>query len=60
MAAYAVLATVSNQPGILFGITRVLADRQANITYVDTTGSVAALITKATGVDPTSWASRTR
>jgi energy-converting hydrogenase B subunit Q len=35
MAAYAVLASVSNQPGILFGLTKVLADRRANITYVD-------------------------
>ncbi|MGE3958931.1 MAG: DUF5612 domain-containing protein [Vicinamibacterales bacterium] len=35
MAAYAVLTTVSNQPGILFGLTRVLADYAANITYVD-------------------------
>jgi energy-converting hydrogenase B subunit Q len=35
MPAYAVLATVSNQPGILFGLTKVLADRQANISYVD-------------------------
>jgi energy-converting hydrogenase B subunit Q len=35
MAAYAVLTSVSNQPGILFGLTRVLADRQANISYVD-------------------------
>jgi energy-converting hydrogenase B subunit Q len=35
MPAYAVLATVSNQPGILFGLTRVLADHDANITYVD-------------------------
>jgi energy-converting hydrogenase B subunit Q len=35
MSAYALLATVSNQPGILFGITGVLADRKANITYVD-------------------------
>ncbi len=35
MPAFAVLATVSNQPGILSGVTRVLADRQANITYVD-------------------------
>ena len=35
MAAYAVLATVSNKPGILFGLTKVLADHQANITYVD-------------------------
>jgi energy-converting hydrogenase B subunit Q len=35
MAAYAVLTTVSNQPGMLFGLTKVLADRQANISYVD-------------------------
>jgi energy-converting hydrogenase B subunit Q len=35
MPAYAVLATVSNQPGILFGLTKVLADHSANITYVD-------------------------
>ena len=35
MPAYAVLTTVSNQPGILFGLTRVLADSQANISYVD-------------------------
>jgi energy-converting hydrogenase B subunit Q len=35
MSAYALLATVSNQPGILFGLTRVLADHQANITYID-------------------------
>jgi energy-converting hydrogenase B subunit Q len=35
MPAYAVLTTVSNRPGILFGLTKVLADRAANITYVD-------------------------
>ena len=35
MAAYALLATVSNQPGILFGVTRVLADHSANISYID-------------------------
>ena len=35
MTAYAVLATVTNQPGILFGLTKVLADHAANITYVD-------------------------
>src|SRR3954451_5070248 len=32
---HALLTTVSNQPGILFGLTRVLADHSANITYVD-------------------------
>jgi energy-converting hydrogenase B subunit Q len=35
MPAYAVLTTATNQPGLLFGLTRVLADRRANITYVD-------------------------
>jgi energy-converting hydrogenase B subunit Q len=35
MPAYAVVTTVSNRPGILFGLTKVLADRAANITYVD-------------------------
>ena len=35
MSAYAVLTTVSNQPGILFGLTKVLARHDANITYVD-------------------------
>src|SRR5688572_24827699 len=35
MPAYAVLTTVSNQPGILSGLTKILADEQANISYVD-------------------------
>jgi energy-converting hydrogenase B subunit Q len=35
MPAYAVLTTVTNQPGILFGLTKVLAERRANISYVD-------------------------
>ena len=35
MSDYAVVTTVSNQPGILFGLTKVLADHAANITYVD-------------------------
>ena len=35
MAAYAVLTTASDQPGLLFGLTKVLADRHANISYVD-------------------------
>jgi energy-converting hydrogenase B subunit Q len=35
MPAYAVLATASNRPGLLSGLTKVLADRSANITYVD-------------------------
>jgi energy-converting hydrogenase B subunit Q len=32
---YAVLTTASDQPGILFGLSKVLADRHANITHVD-------------------------
>jgi energy-converting hydrogenase B subunit Q len=35
MPAYAVSATAANQPGILFGLTKVLADHLANITYID-------------------------
>jgi energy-converting hydrogenase B subunit Q len=35
MPAHAVLATVDNQPGTLFGLTKVLAERDANITYID-------------------------
>jgi energy-converting hydrogenase B subunit Q len=35
MPAYAVLTTVADRPGLLSGLTKVLADRQANITYVD-------------------------
>ena len=32
---HAVVATVSDRPGMLFGLTRVLADTNANIRYVD-------------------------
>src|SRR5437868_3815858 len=35
MSAFAVLAEVSDRPGILSGLTKVLADHHANITYVD-------------------------
>ena len=35
MTAHAVLVTVADQPGMLFGLTGVLASHQANITYVD-------------------------
>jgi energy-converting hydrogenase B subunit Q len=35
MTSRAILATVVDQPGILFGLTKVLADHSANITYVD-------------------------
>jgi energy-converting hydrogenase B subunit Q len=35
MPVYAVLTTATNQPGVLFGLTRALAGRQADISYVD-------------------------
>jgi energy-converting hydrogenase B subunit Q len=35
MPDYAVLTAASDRPGLLFGLTKVLADHQANITYVD-------------------------
>ena len=35
MPAYAILTTVLDRPGMLFGLTKVLADHEANITYVD-------------------------
>jgi energy-converting hydrogenase B subunit Q len=35
MAAYAVLATVADEPGMLFGLTKVLAQHVANISYID-------------------------
>jgi energy-converting hydrogenase B subunit Q len=35
MAAYAVLATVADEPGMLFSLTKVLAEHVANISYID-------------------------
>src|SRR5688500_10691327 len=35
MMAYAVLTTVSERPGMLYGVTKVLADHAADIKYVD-------------------------
>ena len=35
MAAYALLAEVSDRTGMISDLTRVLADHHANITYVD-------------------------
>jgi len=35
MSAHAIVATVADRPGILHGLTKVLADHEANITYVD-------------------------
>jgi energy-converting hydrogenase B subunit Q len=38
MSAHAILAAVADRPGILHGLTKVLADHLANITYVDIHG----------------------
>lgn len=38
MTSHAVLIDVSDRPGMLFGITKVLAHYRANITYVDMHG----------------------
>jgi energy-converting hydrogenase B subunit Q len=35
MSEYAVLATVTDAPGMLFGLTKVLADHVANISHVE-------------------------
>jgi energy-converting hydrogenase B subunit Q len=35
MTPYAILATVADRPGMLFGLTKVLAEHDANIAYVD-------------------------
>ena len=35
MTAHAVLATVADRTGMLYGLTKVLADHRANITHVD-------------------------
>jgi len=35
MNVHAVFVTAANQPGILYGLSRVLAEHQANITHVD-------------------------
>ena len=35
MPDHAILATVSDRPGMLYGLAKVLADHEANITYVD-------------------------
>jgi energy-converting hydrogenase B subunit Q len=35
MQTYAISVLATDRPGILFGVTRVLADRTAQITYVD-------------------------
>src|SRR4026209_2776336 len=35
MSAHAILCTLSDRPGMLSDLTKVLADQLANITYVD-------------------------
>ena len=35
MSEHAILATVADRPGMLHGMTKVLAEHRANITYVD-------------------------
>ncbi len=35
MSAHAVLITVVDEPGILFGLTRVFAEHRANVTHLD-------------------------
>ena len=35
MAAYAILTTVTDRPGMLYGLSKVLADHEADIKYVD-------------------------
>ena len=35
MTAYAILTTVSDRPGMLYGLSKVLADHEADIKYVD-------------------------
>ena len=45
MSVHAINATVSDRPGLLHGLTKVLADHDANITYVDIhTGATASNI----------------
>jgi energy-converting hydrogenase B subunit Q len=39
MTAYAVLVTVVDEPGILFGLTKVFADHNANVTHLDMHGT---------------------
>ena len=35
MTAHAILTTVSDRPGMLYGLSKVLADHQADVKYVD-------------------------
>jgi energy-converting hydrogenase B subunit Q len=35
MSAHAILVTVRDEPGVLFGLTKVFADHHANVTHLD-------------------------
>jgi energy-converting hydrogenase B subunit Q len=45
MTAHAIVATVEDRPGMLYRVAKVLADHQANITYVDIPGEEPHTIT---------------
>jgi len=45
MTAHAILATVEDRPGMLYGMAKVLADHHANITYIDIPGEEPRTIT---------------
>ena len=42
MTSHAIVTTVLDRPGLLFGLTKVLAEHDANITYVDIHGAAPA------------------
>jgi len=42
MTSHAIVTTVVDRPGLLFGLTKVLAEHDANITYVDIHGGTPA------------------
>ena len=49
MSAHAILVTVADRLGLLSALSKVLADNEANITYVDihSTGASSAKIGRA-------------
>ena len=44
MSAHAILATVLDRPGMMFRLTKALAEHEANITYVDIHGTPSSEI----------------
>ena len=42
MTSHAIVTIVVDRPGLLFGLTKVLAEHEANITYVDIHGGTPA------------------